>query len=178
MKSPAMAEALKPLKRLESLAREDNGETLKDLIRAQQEYKLRKDAGERSARDTPKRGGALPDGLLSIEQPEEPKARRYMANDASSAQACHCDGGGLYLRVVLPNECSWVFRYMLNGKAGTMGLGPYPVISLAWAREKAVDARSLKVDGKDPVGLDAAAQPARPSRFSAPVVLQPQSQCG
>jgi hypothetical protein len=49
----------------------------------------------------------------------------------------HCDGGGLYLRVVLPNECSWVFRYMLNQKARTLGLGPYPAISLARAREKA-----------------------------------------
>ena len=36
----------------------------------------------------------------------------------------HCDGGGLYLRVVPPNECSWIFRFMLTGRARTMGLGP------------------------------------------------------
>jgi integrase len=64
----------------------------------------------------------------------------------------HHDGGGLYLRVVLPNQRSWVYRYELNGKARTLGLGSYPAISLAKAREKADAARSLKADGRDPVG--------------------------
>jgi Arm domain-containing DNA-binding protein len=40
---------------------------------------------------------------------------------------------------------------MLNSKARTMGLGPYPAVSLARAREKAADARTLKADGKHPV---------------------------
>lgn len=63
----------------------------------------------------------------------------------------HHDGGGLYLRVVLPNQRSWVYRYELNGKARTLGLGSYPAIGLARARERAAEARSLKAEGRDPV---------------------------
>jgi hypothetical protein len=44
----------------------------------------------------------------------------------------HADGGGLYLRVatatklVIPTSASWVLRFMIDRKALTMGLGPYP----------------------------------------------------
>jgi hypothetical protein len=72
----------------------------------------------------------------------------------------HCDGGGLYLRVVPPNECSWVFRYMLAGKAHTMGLGSFPDITLADARAKALEARCLKFEGKDPIRTKRAAREA------------------
>ncbi|MEA3026912.1 MAG: hypothetical protein QOF91_2197, partial [Alphaproteobacteria bacterium] len=63
----------------------------------------------------------------------------------------HGDGDGLYLRVYPPSQCSWVFRYMLDGRARWMGLGPYPLISLADARAKATDARRLLVDKIDPI---------------------------
>jgi integrase len=61
------------------------------------------------------------------------------------------DGGGLYLRVTPPAAASWVFRYMLQGKAREMGLGSYPAISLHVARERAREARTLKASGKDPI---------------------------
>ena len=44
-----------------------------------------------------------------------------------------CDGGGLYLHSDPPGQCSWLFRYRINGKTRWMGLGPYPAISLAKA---------------------------------------------
>jgi integrase len=62
-----------------------------------------------------------------------------------------CDGGGLYLHSDPPTQCSWLFRYRLNGKTHWMGLGPYPAISLAQARELASNARSLKSLGIDPI---------------------------
>lgn len=65
----------------------------------------------------------------------------------------HCDGGGLYLRVAPPSAASWVLRYMLDGRARTMGLGPYPEVGLKEAREKALAARRLKVEGRDPIEL-------------------------
>ena len=66
----------------------------------------------------------------------------------------HCDGGGLYLSVASPpsNACSWLFRYMISGRARAMGLGPYPEISLAEARAAAAEARRLKAHGQDPLG--------------------------
>ena len=63
----------------------------------------------------------------------------------------HCDGGGLYLRVAPPGASSWVLRYMIDGRARTMGLGPYPEVNLNEARQKALEARKLKVEGNDPI---------------------------
>jgi integrase len=62
-----------------------------------------------------------------------------------------CDGGGLYLHSDPPAQCSWLFRYRLSGKTRWMGLGPYPAISLAKARELASNARTLKALGTDPL---------------------------
>lgn len=62
-----------------------------------------------------------------------------------------CDGGGLYLHSDPPTQCSWLFRYQMNGKARWMGLGAYPTISLARARELASNARALKAQGTDPI---------------------------
>ena len=50
------------------------------------------------------------------------------------------DGGGLYLRVSATGAKSWVFRFQLDGKRRDMGLGPFPDISLAEARGKAISA--------------------------------------
>ena len=61
------------------------------------------------------------------------------------------DGAGLCLRVTPPSACSWVLRYMLDGKAREMGLGRYPDISLAEARLIAAEARKLKATGIDPI---------------------------
>ena len=67
----------------------------------------------------------------------------------------HHDGGGLYLQVRKGSgdsiTRSWVFRYMLDGKARNMGLGPLKDLGLASAREKAAQARRQLLDGIDPV---------------------------
>src|SRR5262245_50464805 len=61
------------------------------------------------------------------------------------------DGGGLYLQISPSQTKSWIFRFALRGRTREMGLGSFPEISLAKAREKASDARSLKAEGKDPI---------------------------
>ena len=63
----------------------------------------------------------------------------------------HADGRGLYLKASPPGASSWVLRYMLDGKAHTMGLGSFPEVTLKRAREKALEARQLKTDGVDPI---------------------------
>jgi len=73
----------------------------------------------------------------------------------------HCDGAGLYLRVAPPSAASWVLRYMLDGKARTMGLGPFPEIDLKEARTRALEARRLKADGIDPLETRKAAKLAQ-----------------
>ncbi len=60
------------------------------------------------------------------------------------------DGDNLYLQVTGTGTKSWLFRYMINGKARNMGLGALTAVSLAEAREKAADARKLIASGIDP----------------------------
>ena len=73
------------------------------------------------------------------------------AERKSKKPGLHGDGGGLYLCVTPPSARSWVFRYMLGGKAREMGLGSYPEVSLEAARVAASEARALKAQGRDPI---------------------------
>ena len=62
------------------------------------------------------------------------------------------DGRGLYLRVWPSDAKSWIFRYQHDGQRHDLGIGPYPEISLADARDRATDQRRLlKNDGRDPL---------------------------
>jgi integrase len=62
----------------------------------------------------------------------------------------YADGGGLYLQVTT-GGASWLYRYMLNGRAREMGLGPLAVYGLQDARTKVRDARRLRHEGIDPI---------------------------
>jgi len=53
-------------------------------------------------------------------------------------------------------------RYQVHGRRRDLGLGSYPDVSLAMARERAADARRLIVDGEDPI---AKKQQAKPKTF-------------
>lgn len=61
------------------------------------------------------------------------------------------DGGGLYLITTSATAKSWVFRYQLEHKAHSMGLGGYPDISLKRARELCDGFRSMKAERIDPL---------------------------
>ena len=61
------------------------------------------------------------------------------------------DGGGLYLRVTDEGAKNWVFRFMLNGRARWMGMGPLHTINLAEARKRAGEHRLRRHDGVDPI---------------------------
>lgn len=63
----------------------------------------------------------------------------------------YADGGGLYLQVTNAEARSWIFRFMLNGRARSMGLGSLHTLTLAEAREKATECRKLCLDGIDPI---------------------------
>ena len=68
-----------------------------------------------------------------------------------SKRGRYADGGGLYLQVSEQGTKSWLFRYMLDGKARQMGLGPVHTISLPEAREAALKCRKLLLGGFDPI---------------------------
>jgi integrase len=60
-------------------------------------------------------------------------------------------GDGAYFQISKWHTRSWIFRYERLGKAHNMGLGPYPLISLADARAKARNAKRMLLDGIDPL---------------------------
>jgi integrase len=61
------------------------------------------------------------------------------------------DGGGLYLQIGPTGAKSWLFRFMLKGKAREMGLGPLHTVNVAEARAKSIACRTLLLAGKDPI---------------------------
>jgi hypothetical protein len=61
------------------------------------------------------------------------------------------DGGGLYLQVGPTGAKSWLFRFMLKGRARAMGLGALHTVSLAEARQAALACRKLLREGQDPI---------------------------
>ena len=63
----------------------------------------------------------------------------------------YADGGGLYLRVAEGGSKQWVFRYAANGRLRDMGIGPEHTLTLAEARQKATEARKLRLEGIDPI---------------------------
>src|SRR5882672_6883499 len=77
----------------------------------------------------------------------------------------HPDGGGLYLQVTVGADGtmrrSWLFRFATAdveraansglGRERRMGLGAYPDVTLADARQAATNARKLRQEGIDPI---------------------------
>ena len=65
----------------------------------------------------------------------------------------HFVGGvtGLALNVTKYGSRSWVMRYQIKGRRRDMGLGAYPSVTLAQARESARAAREVLRQGMDPV---------------------------
>ena len=63
----------------------------------------------------------------------------------------HACGETLYLMVWPSGGKSWIQQLRIRGKRKDLGLGPYPAITLAQAREKARDNRSLTRSGGNPL---------------------------
>ncbi|WP_210209136.1 Arm DNA-binding domain-containing protein [Dichotomicrobium thermohalophilum] len=57
----------------------------------------------------------------------------------------------------------WVYRFAVNGRRRDMGLGSFPDVELAEAREKAAKARKLVKNGGDPFAGRNAAERHRPT---------------
>lgn len=67
-------------------------------------------------------------------------------------EGAHAVGGvpGLYLQV-LGGSRSWVLRFVVGGRRRRMGLGPFPSVTLAAAKEKARAAHQVIDRGEDPI---------------------------
>lgn len=72
---------------------------------------------------------------------------------AQDKPGLYADGLGLYLQVAKGGTKTWIFRYMLAGKARKMGLGSVHTVSLKLARERAGEARLKLLEADDPIEL-------------------------
>ena len=71
----------------------------------------------------------------------------------------HGDGRGLFLYVKPSGARSWVLRYQVQRRRRDLGLGAFPDVSLAMARERASEARRLIAEGEDPIAKKHQAKP-------------------
>ena len=83
------------------------------------------------------------------------------------APGLHGDGGTLYLRVAPGGSKSWIQRLTINGRRRDVGLGGWPLVTLAEAREFAFENRRLARRGGDP--LEGRRRPNLPSFEQAAV---------
>src|SRR5712671_6265726 len=67
------------------------------------------------------------------------------------APGYYADGGNLYFRVAEGGARGWIFRFRMNGRTRDAGLGPFPAVTLAVARETADKWRQIVASGKDPI---------------------------
>ncbi|MFT7571281.1 MAG: integrase [Paracoccaceae bacterium] len=63
----------------------------------------------------------------------------------------YSDGNGLYLQVSRGGSKQWIFRYTRLGTARQMGLGGLGIVTLAEARQDAIQQHQLIRLGKDPI---------------------------
>ncbi len=61
------------------------------------------------------------------------------------------DGGGLYLQVSKTGSRSWIFKFSFGGRRHDMGLGSFQTVTLAEARQKALEMRRAVMDGENPI---------------------------
>ena len=73
------------------------------------------------------------------------------------------DGGGLYLNVAQRREQIVGAAHRLDGRRRDVGLGGFPAVSLAKARERASENRDAIADGRDPVAEKRTPKPAMPT---------------
>ena len=70
---------------------------------------------------------------------------------ALSEPGVYTDGNGLTLRIAPSGGKSWVQRATIGGKQRNVGLGGYPTVGLAEARQKALDNLKAIREGHNPI---------------------------
>lgn len=87
---------------------------------------------------------------------------KRLAHPGGKRNALFAVGGvpGLHLQITAKAGRSWVLRAKVGSKRRDFGLGGFPAVTLAQAREKARDMRSKIENGIDPIAERKAAQAA------------------
>ncbi|WP_174425514.1 YfjI family protein [Cupriavidus basilensis] len=84
MKSPSMAAALAPLKRLQAEAIKDHDFQMEGYREAKDLYEMRKEATQKQIKDKLKKNPTGAVDQIELDEPELPLLRRYLVNDATA----------------------------------------------------------------------------------------------
>ncbi len=97
--------------------------------------------------------GAMLGSMSGIKPTGQHREKRLSAATvrALKTPGLHADGNGLYLKVDPSGAKRWIQRLMIGGKRRDIGMGPIATVSLADARETALENRKLVRAGKDPI---------------------------
>lgn len=90
------------------------------------------------------------------------QVRRLRHEGTRRRNALHAVGGvvGLYLQITPSGARSWILRATIGGRRRDLGLGSFPDVSLAQARERAREAKDKIWRGVDPIEERKAARAA------------------
>jgi integrase len=110
--------------------------------------------------------------------PKKAKELKALEVQRITAPGFHAVGGvaGLHLQVLPTGARSWLLRIVIGGKRRDMGLGGYPDVPLALAREKAREAREKVDKGIDPIGERRALQSALRAASGAEITFEKAAQ--
>ena len=110
------------------------------------------------------------------------KAGRHPANLLTATKVAklkepgrYFDGVGLYLRILETGTRTWVQKLSVAGKQTTLGHGGYPAVSLAEARKRALEAKTLARAGGNPVVRSVSSAPMLKAAIDAVVDLNRQT---
>jgi integrase len=97
-----------------------------------------------------------------VDMPKVAKELGALAINRLTTPGWHAVGGvaGLGLQVAATGARSWVLRTVIAGKRRAIGLGGYPTVQPAQARQNARTARQSAAEGVDPVHAKRAARSA------------------
>ena len=98
----------------------------------------------------------LRDGRKRGRHPQKALSAAFVRTEKNPGR--YCDGNGLYLLVTPSGSRCWIQRLAIRGRRRELGLGGFPLVSLAEAREKAFANRKLARNGGDPLEAKRKAQ--------------------
>jgi integrase len=109
--------------------------------------------------------------------PRQAREASAIALSKLTTPGLHFAGGtpGLALQVSPSGARSWILRAMVAGKRREMGLGRYPDVTLAQARERARQARDIIRSGKDPIDEQRVARSALQASRATAVTFEQAS---
>lgn len=106
--------------------------------------------------------------------PKKAKELKALEVQRIAKPGLHAVGGvaGLHLQVLQSGARSWLLRVVIGSKRREMGLGGYPDVPLALARDKAREAREKISQGTDPIGERKAAVSALRAARGAEITFE------